>query len=129
MNRVLTVLTRRGGTRPIRLNVEGSRSLWGGQSEASPPPAYPGGTARKSAPLPTLQMVPPRRHQRSVQRLELYDCSAVVVAEPHRNRRRPVIDVEVADIGVRRHRIFHHVPALRINPPDPLPCHPPRPQV
>src|SRR5258708_33159522 len=122
MNRVLTVLTRRGGTRPIRLNVEGSRSLWGGQSEASPPPAYPGGTARKSAPLPTLQMVPPRRHQRSVQRLELYDCSAVVVAEPHPNRRRPGIDVEVADIGVRRQRRFPHFAGLRINPAGSVLC-------
>src|ERR1700677_4743931 len=46
------------------------------------------------------------RHRASVERLDLDDGGAVVVAGPERHRRRGVVDVHAADVGDVREQVF-----------------------
>src|SRR6516225_139685 len=53
-----------------------------------------------------------------IQRLELHDRGAVVVADPEGDRVGGVVDEDATDICLLRQQIFDHLSALGIEPVD-----------
>ena len=59
-------------------------------------------------------------HAALIERFDLYDRSAEIVADPDCYRRCAIVDEHPADVAVARQEIIRPFAALRIEPPDPI---------